>query len=131
MVTLSVTFFKAIVGAEDLFDQLADDGLEDINMEPLNTSDLVSQSLSHFKRKTLTIIFFQINIKAMTTITGRPTVTLSNVANIKSPVILSNMVSPINIKPRVTGNIANLKTNEKLNFITVKNPLEKSKIFIT
>lgn len=44
MVTLSVTFFKAIVGAEDLFDQLADDGLEDINMEPLNTSDLVSKS---------------------------------------------------------------------------------------
>ena len=42
VVTLSVTFFKAIVGAEDLFDQLADDGLEDINMEPLNTSDLVS-----------------------------------------------------------------------------------------
>ena len=46
MVTLSVTFFKAIVGAEDLFDQLADDGLEDINMEPLNTSDLVSQSVT-------------------------------------------------------------------------------------
>ena len=67
----------------------------------------------------------------MTTITGRPTVTLSNVANIKSPVILSNMGSPINIKPRVTGNITNLKTTEKLNFITVKNPLEKSKIFIT
>ena len=131
MVTLSVTFFKAIVGAEDLFDQLADDGLEDINMEPLNTSDLVSQSLSQFKRTTLTIIFFQINIKAMTTITGRPTVTLSNVANIKSPVILSNMGSPINIKPRVTGNITNLKTQEKLNFITVKNPLEKSKLFIT
>ena len=129
MVTLSVTFFKAIVGAEDLFDQLADDGLEDINMEPLNTSDLVSQST--FRLPTITIIFFQINIKAMTTITGRPTVTLSNVANIKSPVILSNMVSPINIKPRVTGNITNLKTNEKLNFITVKNPLEKSKIFIT
>jgi len=78
-------------------------------MEPLNTSDLI-------------------NIKAMTTLTGRPTVTLSN---IKSPVILSNMVSPINIKPRVNGNITNLKTNEKLNFITVKNPLEKSKIFIT
>merc|ERR1719266_3280404 len=95
-----------------VFNQLADDGLEDINMEPLNTSDLI-------------------NIKAMTTITGRPTVTLSNVANIKSPVILSNMGSPINIKPRVTGNITNLKTTEKLNFITVKNPLEKSKIFIT
>merc|ERR1719225_1125407 len=108
----SVTFFKAIVGAEDLFDQLADDGLEDISMEPLNTSDLI-------------------NIKAMTTLTGRPTVTLSNVANIKSPVILSNMGSPINIKPRVTGNITNLKTQEKLNFITVKNPLEKSKLFIS
>lgn len=103
----SVTFFKAIVGAEELFDQLADDGLEDINMEPLNTSDLI-------------------NIKAMTTITGRPSVTLSSVAHIKSPVILSNMGSPINIKPRVT----NIKTNEKLNFITVKNPLEKNKIFI-
>jgi len=76
-------------------------------MEPLNTSDLI-------------------NIKAMTTITGRPSVTLSNVANIKSPVILSNMGTPINIKPRVN----NIKSNEKLNFITIKNPLEKNKIFL-
>ena len=59
VVTLSVTFFKAIVGAEDLFDQLADDGLEDINMEPLNTSDLVSsngnnpESKMNFSRLTL------------------------------------------------------------------------------
>merc|ERR1712045_247780 len=82
----SVTFFKAIVGAEDLFDQLADDGLEDINMEPLNSSDLI-------------------NIKAMTTINGRPSVTLS-------PVILSNMSSPLNIQPRA------IKTKEKLNLIT-------------
>lgn len=60
MVTLSVTFFKAIVGAEDLFDQLADDGLEDVTMEPLNTSDLVSYYFSRFKTiKTKSIILDQ------------------------------------------------------------------------
>merc|ERR1712241_284073 len=92
----SVTFFKAIVGAEDLFDQLADDGLEDINMEPLNSSDLI-------------------NIKAMTTINGRPSVTLS-------PVILSNMSSPLTIRPGAN----HINNKEKLNLITIKNPLEKS-----
>ena len=46
-VTSSVTCFKAIVGAEanstgtNIFDNLGDDVLDDIDMEPLDPSDLV------------------------------------------------------------------------------------------
>jgi len=43
LVTLSVTFFKAIGGADfkagDIFDNLGDDNMD--NMEPLDPSDLV------------------------------------------------------------------------------------------
>ena len=49
-VTSSVTCFKAIAGAEadsaagDILDALGDDRLSDIDMEPLDTSDLVSEN---------------------------------------------------------------------------------------
>lgn len=39
-IIFSVTFFKAIVGAENLFEQLVDDRLDDL--EPMETTDLVS-----------------------------------------------------------------------------------------
>ena len=48
--TSSVTCFKAIAGAEadsaagDILDALGDDRLSDIDMEPLDTSDLVSEN---------------------------------------------------------------------------------------
>ena len=54
MVTCSVTCFKAIVGAEadstvtNIFDNLGDDALDDIDMEPLDPSDLVSELIDTF-----------------------------------------------------------------------------------
>jgi hypothetical protein len=130
----SVTCFKAIGGADSLadsgahiLDALGDDRLSDIDMEPLDTSDLIN------------------NLTSLTSLTPLSLIN-SPVANIRTPVtIISNMSSSprksvsmmnMNSSPKKTLLSSNLTIRpspgpEKLSFITIKNPAEKNKIFIS
>jgi len=118
----SVTCFKAIGGAEaavtNIFDNLTDGRLDNIDMEPLDPSDLI-------------------NLDSLTSLSGTAVTIVTkplSAANLKSPVtILSNVNSSkaVTINPKRTSSLLAPAGGEKLSFITIKNPLEKNKIFIS
>merc|ERR1712130_957620 len=99
-----------------IFDNIGDDNMD--NMEPLDPSDLFREGLCKEDDFAAT---FGMNIHSLTTLTGSPVRLVTRPINMTSaPVtILSNM-------PSMTTS-----GDQKLSFITIKNPLEKQKIVLS